>query len=100
MVPTRLDPAMRAQVLAIASAAERQLGLAECQIAIVVHASESGVYELAIACDRHPELIRAMRRAFPRRTDGRLRATIGPFGDLNLVNVTAADVASATGRLG
>lgn len=100
--PLRLDPEFRDLLIKLADIVEERLGLGDCKIALGPHGrfERDGVfhYEAAIACDNAPQLVRAMRRAFPPRTDGRLRVTIGPFGDLQLEGACADDLRAAIAR--
>ncbi|WP_225206688.1 hypothetical protein [Novosphingobium huizhouense] len=98
-----LAPECRALLLDLANRAEVMLGRKDLSLAIVVHrrddaAPDGPAYDIALACDGVPELVRVMRRAFPARAKPPLRVFLGRFGDLNLVGVRAADLAAALVR--
>lgn len=94
--PYRLQADFRAKLLSLAAEAEAEIGVADAQLAIVIHqcrgeGSECR-YWLSIACDAHPKIVRSMRRMFPMRGTGDFAARIGTLGDLELDCVTIADL--------
>ncbi len=97
-----LAPEFRSRLLQLADAVERDLGISGSSMAIVVHGARmiegEMRYDLSLASDDEPTLIRAMRNAFPRHKVDHLRATIGQFGDLNLENVALTDIEAALAR--
>lgn len=103
MAPVALDPAFRAELLALAGQAEHNLGLADTHLAIVCHACRDSAgepaYEVSLASDRTPQLVREMRRGFPARGTGGKSFSINPLGALFLVEVTHRDIAAARLRI-
>lgn len=101
-VSRELAPDFRSLLLQLADAVERDLGLSGSGMAIVIHGARmidgEKCYDLSLASDDAPDMIRVMRAAFPRRKVGHLRATVGKFGDLNLENVAMADIEAALAR--
>lgn len=99
MPAASFDPEFRAGLIALADAAERNLGLSGAHLAMVCHSRRDApggpVYEVSLASDKTPELIREMRRGFPRRGKGGQSFSINPLGALFLVDVTLADLDAA-----
>ena len=99
----RLDPDFRAELMALAGQAEHNLGLADTHLAIVCHArrdSAGGLtYEISLASDRTPQLVREMRRGFPARGTGGKSFRLNPLGALFLVEVTRRDIEAARLRI-
>lgn len=97
--PIVLTDEVRAALLELIEEVAASLDCPDAHVAIVCHGARAidGAtrFDIGLASDATPELVRALRRAFPRRGTGLLRATMGPFGDLNLENVTAPDLKSA-----
>lgn len=101
MAIVQFDAKFRAALIALAAVAERNLGLSDSHFAMVCHGrcdgAEGSVYEVSLASDKTPQLIREMRRGFPARGRGGKRYFFGPLGDLNLIGVSVADIEAATG---
>ena len=56
-------------------------------------------YDVAVACDARPDLVRVMRGAFPRAGKPPFRVFKGSFGDLNLEGVSARELQAALAKL-
>ena len=95
---------MRELLLQLADAAEKRLGVTNSMIAIVVMhragLTTDPIYQLSIGCESSPALLREMRSAFPSRSMGAVKATMGPRGALDLVNLRFEDVHAALARYG
>lgn len=103
IVPAFLDPDTKAALDRLGSAVEARLGLSGAHWVVVTHRKYPDgagfCYDLAVACEKTPELIRTMRRCFPRTRQGPFRAFTGPFGDLNLENVTIDHLRTALAKV-
>jgi hypothetical protein len=97
--PFFMDPEFRALLLQLLEEVEMRLGLSDPYVAIVVHQragpDSDPVYEIGIGCDRSPEFIREVRRAFPPRARGGARVTLGKLGGVEMVGLRANDLKMA-----
>jgi hypothetical protein len=97
--PIFLSDEVRAVLMSLMDEVAAALGCPDAYVSVVTHGARvvDGVtrFDFGLASDSNPELIRALRKCFPRRQVGLLRATTGPFGDLNLENVAVPDLQAA-----
>lgn len=88
--------------MALADLVEERLGLTNISMAIVIHraaeVAEGRRYWLSLAVDRHPAMVRALRRCFPRRRTGEFQARMGSLGDLELAGVDLVEIDRAIAR--
>ena len=102
-MPTLLDPPFKALLIEIADRVERQLGLADTPLTIVTlraHQREgSPTYDFGLACERAPELLAAIRNAFPRRLAGGARIRVERLGGLRFEGVGQEHLQAVLARL-
>lgn len=88
---------------ALADAAQAKLGLSDTRVALVYHRATDGDgtlrYDVGVACDVRPDLVRVMRGAFPRAGKSPFRVFMGPFGDLNLEGASTRELQAALAKL-
>ncbi len=93
----------RALLRALAEAAEAKLGLSDTRVALVYHLATDGDgtprFDVTVACDASPDLVRVMRGAFPRAGKPPFRVFMGPFGDLNLEQASTGELHAALAKL-
>lgn len=100
--PVTLDPEFKTLLIELADRAERALGLHDTPLTIVTFrkTETDGVirYVVGVACENSPELLSAMRAAFPRHLGAGARVHMQPLGGLKLEGVTIDHLRAALAR--